>query len=69
MKPLTLNLRTGTAQAGLLGAEFDGEPLAETRQPVRAQGAPFDPYTPDRRTRPDDVRLDIVTDGGQQNLF
>ena len=68
-RPLTLNLRTGTAQAGLLGPEFDGEPLAETRQPVRTQSAPFDPYSPDRRTRADDVRLEIVTDSGQGGLF
>lgn len=70
MKPLTLNLRTGTdLQPGLLGSEFDGEPLAATRQPAQSGTTAFRPDMPDRRTRADDVRLDIVTDAEQGNLF
>lgn len=69
MKPLTLNLRTGSAQAGLLGADYDGEPLSETRQPVKVHGAAFDPSSPDRRTKPDDFRIEIITDSGQTELF
>lgn len=70
MKPLTLNLRTGTdRQPGLLGSEFDGDPLASEPKAARPGTRTFRPDLPDVASDAAPVRLDIVTDAEQGNLF